>query len=192
MGQKITLPSVKAYEKFILPKLAVYATPENIEKYLIQDIEDRKKLCAYSSQFVERTICVLSQCYLRLRMSLDVPWTIEKWHLRVCFRMQGLIVPENAIILPEKAISGPDISIENREFYVTVKINDHEKVKVRCKIHQYTSDPEREIIYDTPYYQFASRAIFPEDQEILNSLPRHRLANKEIRDETEENTEDLE
>ncbi|CAK9822334.1 39S ribosomal protein L9, mitochondrial [Anthophora retusa] len=181
-GQMIQVPSIKGYETLILPKLATYATPENIEKYVIKDALIKQDVFGYSSQFVERTMTLLSQCYLRIRMSLDVPWTIEKWHIRTSFRCIGFIVPEDAITLPEKTISGPDMSIENREFYVTVKINNREEVKVRCKIHHYTSDPERMIIYDKPVYQLSNIAIFPEDQPILDSLPKHRLYKQEISD----------
>ncbi|XP_003696201.1 39S ribosomal protein L9, mitochondrial [Apis florea] len=181
-GEKVTVSSQKAYETLILPKLAVYATPENLEKYLIEDQDEKKKLSMYSSQFVERTMNVLSVCYLSLSMSMDIPWTIEKWHVRVSFRKLGYIVPEDAIILPDKTISGPNLSIENKEFYILIKINNHEEVKVRCKIHHYTSDPKKQIKYDVPFYQLKNIAIFAEDQPILNSLPKHRLANFETND----------
>lgn len=173
-GQKVSMKSQRVYETLILPKLAVYATPENLEKYLIEDAEARKALNEYSSQFVERTITLLSQHYLHLTMSMDVPWTIERWHVRACFRKFGFIVPENAITMPSKPISGPDLSIESKEFYVVVKINNHEEVKVRCKIFHQTSDPERKIKYDVPLYTLPNIAVFPEDQEIINSLPKHR------------------
>ncbi|XP_043581778.1 39S ribosomal protein L9, mitochondrial [Bombus pyrosoma] len=178
-GQKVSVSSQKAYESLILPKLAVYATPENLKKYIIEDIDVQRRLSKYSSQFVEKTISTLSQCYLPVTMSMDNPWTIEKWHVKVAFRNEGYIVPEYAITLPEKTISGPDLSIENKEFYVIVKINNIEEVKVRCKVHHYTSNSEKVIKYDVPYYLLPSIAIFPEDQSILNSLPKHPLADKE-------------
>ncbi|XP_017891800.1 39S ribosomal protein L9, mitochondrial [Ceratina calcarata] len=178
-GQKVSMRSQRAYETLILPKLAVYATPENLEKYLIEDKEDRKKLQEFSSQFVERTMNLLSQLYLPLNMSLDTPWTIEKWHVKASFRKAGYIVPENTITMPTKPISGPDLSIESREFYVVVTINNQEEVKVRCKIFHYTSNPEKKIKYDVPYYMLPNIAVFPEDQDIINSLPKHRLFIKQ-------------
>ncbi|CAK9814046.1 39S ribosomal protein L9, mitochondrial [Anthophora quadrimaculata] len=181
-GQMIKVPSIKGYETLILPKLATYASPENIKKYFIEDAFINKDIDEHSSRFVERTMTILSHCYLRIRMSLDVPWTIEKWHIRTSFRRVGIIVPEDAITLPKRTISGPDMSIENKEFYVTVKINNCEEVKVRCKIHHYTSDPKRMIIYDKPIYQLSNIAIFPEDQPILDSLPKHYLYKQEIND----------
>ncbi|KAK1132945.1 hypothetical protein K0M31_014312 [Melipona bicolor] len=175
-GEKVSVTSQRAYESLILPKLAVYATPENLKKYLIED-EMKKKLSLNSSKFVTRTIDILSQCYLPITMSIENPWTIEKWHVRVAFRNAGYIVPEDTITLPKKTISGPDLNIENKEFYVIVKINNQEEVKVRCKIHHYTSDPENKVIYEVPFYQLPSIAIFPEDQSILDSLPKHPLAD---------------
>ncbi|XP_050590795.1 39S ribosomal protein L9, mitochondrial [Bombus affinis] len=178
-GQKVSVSSQKAYESLILPKLAVYATPENLKKYVIEDVDIQRRLSKYSSQFVEKTISILSQCYLPVTMSMDHPWTIEKWHVKVAFRNEGYIVPEYAITLPEKTISGPDLLIENKEFYVIVKINNIEEVKVRCRVHHYTSNLEKKIEYDVPYYLLPSVAIFAEDQSILNSLPKHPLADKE-------------
>lgn len=174
-GERVSVPYVRAYEALILPKLAVYATPENLEKYIIEDTTEKKKVSSFSSQFVERTISVLSQTYLKISMSMHVPWTIEKWHIKVSFRNLGIIVPEDAITLPDKTISGPDLSIENKEFYVTVKINNREEVKVRCRLLHYTSNPDEEIKYEAPFYMLPSKAIFPEDQPILNILPKHRL-----------------
>ncbi|XP_017767669.1 PREDICTED: 39S ribosomal protein L9, mitochondrial [Eufriesea mexicana] len=172
-GQKVTVKSQKAYETLILPKLAVYATPENLKKYIIEE-QDIDKL-SYSSPFIERTINLLAQCYLPIRMSIDIPWTIEKWHVRVSFRVLGYIVPEDAITLPKKTISGPDLSIENKEFYIIVKINNQEEVKVRCKIFHYSSNEQKKIKYDVPLYELPNIPIFAEDEPILNSLPKHRL-----------------
>ncbi|CAL7950035.1 unnamed protein product [Xylocopa violacea] len=177
-GQKITMGGQRAYETLILPKLAVYATPENLEKYLIEDLQKEEKLCTYSSKFVKRTMNLMSRLYLQMHMSMDVPWTIEKWHVRVSFRKAGYIVPDNAITLPEKTISGPDLNIENKEFYVTVKINNTEEILVRCKILHYTSDLNKKIRYEVPIYELPNVAIFSEDQEILNSLPKHKLLGK--------------
>nr|XP_003705244.1 PREDICTED: 39S ribosomal protein L9, mitochondrial [Megachile rotundata]XP_012145176.1 PREDICTED: 39S ribosomal protein L9, mitochondrial [Megachile rotundata]XP_012145177.1 PREDICTED: 39S ribosomal protein L9, mitochondrial [Megachile rotundata] len=176
-GEIITLTSLRAYNQFLLPKLAVYATPENIKKYAIEDV-DRKKFRASTSPFVEKTLMELSRCYLSVKMNMEEPWTIEKWHISACFRLAGYMVPQHAITLPEKAISGPNLSIENKEFYVVVKINNSDETKVRCRLHHYSADPFKIIYYDVPYWQTPSIAIFPEDQEVLNTLPKHPSLRK--------------
>lgn len=172
-GELITMSSLRAYNFLLLPKLAVYATPENIKKYIIEDEAERKKFRTSSSPFVERTLQQLSIYYLSVKMNMEVPWTIEKWHISACFRLAGFMVPEHAITLPEKAITGPNLSNENKEFYVTVKINNCEETIVRCRLHHYSADPFKLIYYDEPYWTAPSIAIFPEDQSVLNSLPKH-------------------
>ena len=186
-GQKVTVGPFKAYESLLLPKLAVYATPENIKEYIIDDNEAKKDLNIQSSEFVDKTLSELSEHYLSVQMSAYTPWTIEKWHLRASFRKEGIIVPEDAMTIPEKAISGPDLSIENKEFYVTVKINNYEEVKVRCKIHHWPSDvnDQADTQGEVPFWDLPSIAIFPEDQPILDSLPKHPLC-KERTDENDE------
>ena len=185
-GQKVTVGPIKAYHSLLLPKLAVYATPENIKEYIIDD-EAKKDMNIQSSEFVDKTLSELSQHYLSVQMSAYTPWTIEKWHLKASFRKEGIIVPEDAMTIPEKAISGPDLSIENKEFYVTVKINNCEEVKVRCKIHHWPSDvnDQADTQGDIPFWDLPSIAIFPEDQPILDSLPKHPLY-KERTDENDE------
>ena len=185
-GQKVTIGPIKAYESLLLPKLAVYATPENIKEYISDDSEAKQDMNIQSSEFVDKTLSELSQHYLSVQMSAYTPWTIEKWHLRASFRKEGIIVPEDAMTIPEKAISGPDLSIENKEFYVTVKINNREEIKVRCKIHHWPSDVKDQAYTegDVPFWDLPSIAIFPEDQPILDSLPKHPLWK-----ETDENDE---
>lgn len=184
-GQKVSIPSEKAYNNFLLPKLAVYASPENIEKYFIEDTEFQKMKNIKSSKHVDRTLNTLSHLYLYVHMSMHTPWTIEKWHIRISFQRSGFIVPEDAITLSEKPISGPDLSLENKEFYVTVKINNQEEVKVRCRLRHWSSDLKNQAKSDVLHWDLPSVAIFPEDQPILDSLPKHRLCKNITNDITE-------
>lgn len=55
-------------------------------------------------------------------VSKENPWTLKPWHIRAAFRRSGIIVPEEAIEMPPKEIKGPDMSIEQKEFYVTVTV----------------------------------------------------------------------
>ncbi|XP_076638597.1 mitochondrial ribosomal protein L9 [Colletes latitarsis] len=175
-GQKVAVNSEKAYNNLILPKLAVYATPENIDKYYIDSTNFKEHEDTYTSEYVPRTLNVLSHFYLPIEMSMDTPWNIEKWHIRVAFRKAGVIVPDEAITLPEKTISGPDLSIQNKEFYIIIKINNHEEVKVRCKIRHWASDRKDKINEDELLWDLPNIAIFPEDQPILDSLPKHHFS----------------
>ncbi|XP_015591216.1 39S ribosomal protein L9, mitochondrial [Cephus cinctus] len=169
-GQRINMPSNCAYYNYLLPGLAVYASPENIKKY--ESFEDDTK--QYSSKYVERTINLLSTLKLSVLMTLDNPWTIEKFHIRSSFRKANFHVPDECITMPQKKICGPDLSIENKEFYVTVTINNKEQVKVRCAIHHWSADPAKRLPH-CEFFKFHDEAIFPEDQAVLDTLPKHRL-----------------
>lgn len=184
-GQKVTVNSEMGYINLLLPKMAVYATPENIEKYLMNDPKIVKQSNIYSSKYVERTISKLSSYYLLVSMSMFTPWTIEKWHIKVTFRKAGIIVPEDSITLPEKPISGPDLSIQNKQFYVTVKINNCEEVKVRCIINHWSTNNDDKIKFNKHIWTMPVEAIFPEDQPILDSLPKHCFFEEKINDTNE-------
>lgn len=55
-------------------------------------------------------------------MNRENPWVLKPWHIKVSFRKCGYNVPEEAIIMPPKEIKGPDMNLQNKEFYVTVKV----------------------------------------------------------------------
>ena len=175
-GDRVSLKPTLAYNKLLLPGLAVYASPENISKYKPANDDIKKK--TFSSLYVERTKNVLSCLLLSVVMNIENPWTLEKWHLRTSFRKAGIHLPDEAITMPEKTISGPDLEIENKEFYVTVTINRREQVIVRCRIHHHHTNPSLQLPKLDEFYKFESSPIFPEDKEVLDSLPRHRLAIK--------------
>lgn len=70
----------------------------------------------------------LSRVALTVVMNKDHPWTIKPWHVSTSFRKCGYIVPEYAITLPDKPISGPDLSLQGKEFYVTVTVSTSLKI----------------------------------------------------------------
>ncbi|XP_046834256.1 39S ribosomal protein L9, mitochondrial [Vespa crabro] len=159
-GEIVLVSPEKAYNNVILPKLGVYATQENIDKYITKSIDEGPKL----SLITKQTINILSHMNLSVSLSQEVPWTLEKWHLKVSFRKAGIYVPEEAITLPEKTISGPDLSLEGKQFYVIVTINNSEKVKVRCRIHHHN-------VFIQDFWKYLLEPIFPEDKPILDSMP---------------------
>ena len=65
----------------------------------------------------------LSSLVLQISMSKTQPWTLEPWHVRTSFRKAGYVVPEYAITMPPVTIKGPDLSLQEKEFYVTVKVS---------------------------------------------------------------------
>jgi large subunit ribosomal protein L9 len=137
-GDRIIMKQNKAYHKLLLPGLAVYASPENIQKF--SDLEDNAQhKPKYSSPFVEKTMSILQNMNVIVLMNKDIPWTVEPWHIRMSFRKAGIHVPEDAISLPDTPICGPNIELENKFFEVTVTINSTEKVPVKCIIHHWST-----------------------------------------------------
>lgn len=65
----------------------------------------------------------LLRLYLSVVMNKDHPWTLKPWHVKLAFRKCGFIVPEEAITLPDKPISGPDMNLQDKEFFVTVTVS---------------------------------------------------------------------
>lgn len=179
VGTKISMHPNIAYPTLLLPKLADYATPENIEKYTKLAVDQHDKI-PFSSATVEETMKYLSKTQIIITMSKDVPWTLEKWHIRVNFRKDGIYVPEEAITMPEKPISGPNLDIEKKQFYITLTINNREQVKVRCILHHLPTNMAEQT-YDEDFWNLPVEPIFPEDKPILDSL----CSYKKIEDKTE-------
>ncbi|XP_043484779.1 39S ribosomal protein L9, mitochondrial [Leptopilina heterotoma] len=171
-GEKLTLKHSIAY-KLILPGLAVYASPENIEKY--KDIDNESKL-AFSSPYVPRTMNILMSRLVMVPMNINNPWKLERWHVHSALRSHGIICPAEAIKMPDHEISGPNIELmENKEFYIEVTINNKEKQLVRCRIHHVHKTPTLCSRLPADFYKYPAEPIFPEDKPILDSMPRHRL-----------------
>jgi len=169
VGTRVSMHPTQAYARLLLPKLADYATPENIEKYT-KLATDQADNTPFSTASVERTMKYLSRKRISIVMSKDVPWTLEKWHIKANFRKNGIYLPEDAITMPEKPISGPNLDLQEKEFYVTLTINNREQVKVRCCLHHWTPDNTAQI-HVAEFWKQPSEPIFPEDKPILDSLP---------------------
>ncbi|KAJ8670135.1 hypothetical protein QAD02_001394 [Eretmocerus hayati] len=175
-GDRVLLKHDQAYNEFLLPGKAVYDTELNREKYV-----QEKKTKAYSSLYVEAMVKFLSQFCLLVRMNIENPWVLEKWHIKTCFRHAKVMVPEDAITMPSHEISGPNLDNEGKEFYVTVTINKREEVKVRCRLFHDTSDVLAKIEHQPNFHLAPGEPIFPEDKEILDSMPRPAWEKKQSR-----------
>lgn len=75
----------------------------------------------------------LSRLLLQISMSKTQPWTLEPWHVRTSFRKAGFVVPEDTITMPPVKISGPDLSLQEKEFYVAVKVKPEFYLTVKLK-----------------------------------------------------------
>ncbi|XP_011689837.1 PREDICTED: 39S ribosomal protein L9, mitochondrial [Wasmannia auropunctata] len=180
VGTRVQMHPKPAYETLLLPKLADYATPENVEKYT-KLATSQGGDTPFSSATVEKTMKYLSRKRISIMMSKDVPWTLEKWHVRANLRKAGILVPEDAIAMPERPISGPNLDLQGKEFYVTLTINNREQVKLRCMVHHWTSDTSAQIRTEE-FWKQPGEPIFPEDKPVLDSLPPFWTERKETSD----------
>lgn len=171
VGDVVEVKPHRARNHLLLPGLAVYASPENLEKYsnLIETSEIKDQP---SSPFALRTAEQLSTRVISLSMNMKNPWQVEPWHVRVAFRKAGIIVPEEALTLPAKPITGPDLDLQDKEFLVKVKINDKEEANVRCRINHYSVNPRERIPWKAFHWEHVAEPIFPEEAEELDALAR--------------------
>ncbi|XP_030760076.1 39S ribosomal protein L9, mitochondrial [Sitophilus oryzae] len=169
-GEKISVNSQFAYNNLLVPGLAVYASPENIEKYKDQ-IEALADKQTYSSANAALTLKTLSRMTLSVVMNKDHPWTLQPWHIKTSFRKCGYVVPEDAIALPEKSITGPNMDSEGKEFYVIVTINNTEKVNVRCRLHHWSTEIVDRIPYVDKFWENPTEPIYSEFTDVLQTIP---------------------
>ncbi|KAM3956556.1 LOW QUALITY PROTEIN: mitochondrial ribosomal protein L9 [Aphomia sociella] len=169
MGDVLTLKPMIAYRDYLMPGLAVYASPENKVKYNATENKSTEQ-DKFSSPYVQRTMSCLSRLVLQITMSKLEPWTLEPWHVKASFRKSGFVVPEHAIEMPPVKIQGPDLKLQEKEFFVTVTINKTEKVNVRCRIHHWATGLDR-----LPWVEFHWKkpleALIPEQAPILEQMP---------------------
>ncbi|KAF4524589.1 hypothetical protein B566_EDAN008544 [Ephemera danica] len=123
-GDEVRVRPQKGYETLLLPGLAEYYTEEAKER-LSADSSDEP---GYSSPYVERMSNVLSRMVISITMNKDEAWTLQPWHVRASMRKCGLYVQHDSqITLPADNISGPDLSLQNKEFLAYVTINNKEQ-----------------------------------------------------------------
>ncbi|CAH0551540.1 unnamed protein product [Brassicogethes aeneus] len=170
-GEKVSVKPKYAYQDLLLPGLAVYESPENVEKYKDFMTNPMSDVEAHSSPTAMLTVRSLSGIMLSVVMNKDTHWSLKPWHIKVSFRKCGYIVPEHAIIMPEQEIKGPNMDLENREFFVTVKINNKETVPVRCRIHHWSTEVKDRIPYASEFWKEKVEPIFDEHSSVLNSIP---------------------
>lgn len=93
-------------------------------------------------------------------MNKDNPWTLEPWHIKASLRKAGYYVAEDAIELPKEKITGPDLAKQNKEFIVTITVNNLEKAKVRCRIHHWSTDPSERLPYVFNHWLEPAESLF--------------------------------
>ncbi|KAJ8928941.1 hypothetical protein NQ314_018421 [Rhamnusium bicolor] len=170
VGDRVSVRPQFAYNELLLPGLAVYASPENIEKY--KDYNSTIEEKRYSSPNALLTVKTMSRIMISVVMNKEMPWTLKPWHVKISFRKSGYIVPEDTITLPEVPITGPDLSIENKEFFVTVTVFN--------LIHHWSTSVTDRLPYTPFFWREPGEAIIPDQAPILATLPEKPIKIKNI------------
>ena len=106
------IPAEQAHKELLLPGLAIYASPENLERYV--DIVISEDSIRYSSERTQKNLPRLSKIVIPIVMSGDLRsgvWTVEPWHIRVSLRRFAEIHldDDSCISMPdENTVRGPD------------------------------------------------------------------------------------
>jgi len=162
--------------ELICGKKAVYASPFNLAYFKEMIEEAEKHQDTPSSELSPVTKQRLMKTAISVLVSLDTEWTLEPWNLRTALRRAGLkIMSDESVILPDFPISGPDLEgKENKDFAAWVVINKREKVPVRFTIH-HMGIPRVEN-----WNRYPREYIFPQQKELLDSLPHEEYLKNEI------------
>lgn len=102
---------------------------------------------------------MLNRITLGVVMNKDVPWVLEPWHIRVSLRKVGFYCDDSCITLPSTPIKGPDLDIENKDFYVTITINNKEQTELKCRIHHWSTDPSNRLPYVFEHWKQESEPL---------------------------------
>lgn len=187
-GQIVNVPYRKAHRYLLLPDFAVYHSDENLEKYsniiIPEDVEHN------STESARQMINYWSKRVLDVSLNMDVPWTIEKWHIKASLRKHKLWVKEDRIEIPGGKISGPDMDLEQKEFIAVITVSSLEKLKVRCRIHHYTDNPDLSVNQLHWHSRMSAGPVWETEREELFNMnkapPSERLkAVKELKTDLE-------
>jgi large subunit ribosomal protein L9 len=144
-GDTVTVKR-RLFRNRLLPAgLAVYASPENQEKF-VQDKDDSKareeeeKLGVFGVMTAKQ----LTGLYLPVFMSGDNHWVLTPKHIRIALRKVGVETTEDAILLPQEPITGEG------EFKFRITVNKARSVDVKACVVLTYKDPAKNVPVDLP------------------------------------------
>ncbi|KAL5007604.1 hypothetical protein ScPMuIL_016410 [Solemya velum] len=119
--------------------LAVYPTEEALED-MAEIREAMKAEDNRLSQYAKMTVRQLAGLHMRIPMSGDNLWVLNKTHIRVALRKMGVEVKEDCITLPTEPVTEP------QEVEIGLSINNAVDVKVRGTIYHIFKDRSRNVL----------------------------------------------
>ena len=76
----------------------------------------------FSSETVSKCVADMSKFVVPIIMNGDNRWTLEPWHVRFALLNHGVSLDEHCIKLPDQKISGPNQTLEGKEFLLTLQV----------------------------------------------------------------------
>jgi len=165
-GQIISAPYYHAHVKLILPGFAVYHTEENLER--LGDFVLPENQIVDSSETAKLFVNYYSKRIFDICMNNSTPWTIDKWHIKASLRRHKVWATEDQIEIPGGEICGPDTSLQDKEFIAVLTVNNHERVKIRCRIHHLLDENDDMKRSDSYYLKMAEPVWEHERSQLLD------------------------
>ncbi|KAL1461832.1 hypothetical protein WDU94_013702 [Cyamophila willieti] len=170
-GDIVTVNPNYAYNNLLLPKLAIYASPENLANASLYKKSAEEE--AYSSKTSKTLMRLLPYHTIPVVLNQDNEWTIEPWHIKASARKVGIhVLNEASIQIPGPPIRGPDQSLHGKDFIAIFKVNNKETIKMRCKIFIWATKPAERNSIENQFWCFKGEPVHPEvKKEDLDLLP---------------------
>ncbi|XP_061872110.1 large ribosomal subunit protein bL9m [Colius striatus] len=135
LGHRGDVVSVKKHvgrNKLLPQGLAVYASPENRDRFEQEKLQQEGKLEALQTQSGERTIKFLQRCRLEVGMKNNVQWELNNEIVaRHFLKNLRVFVPPHALRLPEEPIT------RWGEYWCDVTVNGLDTVRVPMSVVQF-------------------------------------------------------
>lgn len=117
---------------------AVYCNDDHIMefKHLLRSPELTANSPPTTTRFVQKMLKELSGFHPRICMNGDIPWTLDKSHVRIACRFWGVTVNEDSITLPEEPISKP------QKFTFKVTVRNDRCVDINATVYEVFSNKQ--------------------------------------------------
>lgn len=169
-GDIVTVNPNVAYNNLLLPKLAIYASPENLARASMYKVAAEEE--EFSSKTSKTLMRKLPYHTIPVVMNKDLEWTIQPWHIRASARKAGIhILHEKSIEIPGPPIQGPDMDLHGKDFLVILTVNNKEKIKMRCKILLWATKAAERLPIENQFWCVRGEPVHPEEAEDLGVLP---------------------
>jgi len=130
-GDVVTVSKRLARNHMLPVGVAEYVSEDNLSKY--EQIRKERESEKRQTLTAHKTMKQLQMMNLPIPMSSAVPWTLNRTHVKVAFRMCGVELGEEQIVLPDDPVTEP------KEIVLKVNVNGLNTVPVHALIYLHNS-----------------------------------------------------